>query len=159
LDHKIPSANALLHRHLEREAVELHALQKANIIGDTRRLLRSSLMAGNCTIKEIAKRLCLHERTLHRRLREEGTSFQHEVDAVRDDFARQLLAGSAMPIARIAATLNYAGVGSFNRAFKRWIGLTPARWRASNSASSQAPNRSPSENGTDVTPDGEIVLI
>jgi AraC-like DNA-binding protein len=78
----------------------------------------------------------MHHRTLHRRLREEGTSFQRELDAVRHDFARQLLAGSAMPIARIAATLNYQGVGSFNHAFKRWTGLTPARWRASNSASS-----------------------
>ena len=136
LDHKIPGANALLHRHLEREANELHALQVATIIGDTRRLLRTSLITGNCTINDIARKLCMHERTLHRRLCAEGTSFQRELDAVRHDFALQLLAGSAMPIARIAAMLNYAGVGSFNRAFKRWTGLTPARWRASNLTSS-----------------------
>jgi AraC-like DNA-binding protein len=136
LNHRIPGADALLHRFLEREANELHLQRKANIISDTRRLLRTSLMTGNCTINGIARQLCMHERTLHRRLREEGTSFQHELDAVRHDFARQLLAGSAMPIARIAATLNYAGVGSFNRAFKRWTGLTPARWRYKNTPSS-----------------------
>jgi AraC-like DNA-binding protein len=136
LDHKIQGANALLHRHLEQEAKELHMQRKANITGDTRRLLRTSLLTGNCTINDIARQLCMHERTLHRRLHDEGTSFQRELDTVRHDFARQLLAGSAMHIARIATTLNYAGVGSFNRAFKRWTGLTPACWRTSNTTSS-----------------------
>ena len=91
-------------------------------------------MTGNCTISDIAAQLCMHERTLHRRLREEGTSFQLELDAVRYDIARQLLAGSAMPIASIAVTLNYSGVSALNRAFKRWTGLTPARWRTKNTA-------------------------
>jgi hypothetical protein len=54
LDQRITSADALLHRFLEREANELHALRKANIIGDTRRLLRTSLMAGNCTINDMS---------------------------------------------------------------------------------------------------------
>jgi AraC-like DNA-binding protein len=136
LHHKIPSADALLHRHLEREANELHTLRQANIVSDTRRFLRTSLMNGHCTVYEIAKQLCLHERTLHRRLREEGTSYQLELDAVRGEIARQLLAGSAMPIVRIAVTLNYSSVSAFNRAFKRWTGSTPARWRNGNTASS-----------------------
>jgi AraC-like DNA-binding protein len=136
LNHRIPSADALLHRHLEREADELHTLRQPNIVNDTRRLMRTSIMTGNCTIRDIAGQLCMHERTLHRRLREEGTSFQLELDAVRYDIARQLLAGSAMPIASIAETLNYSGVSALNRAFKRWTGFTPARWRAINTASS-----------------------
>jgi len=136
LNHKIPSADALLHRHLEREADELHTLRQANIVNDTRRLMRTSMMTGNCTIRDIAGQLCMHERTLHRRLREEGTSFQLELDAVRYDIARHLLAGSAIPIASIAETLNYSGVSALNRAFKRWTGFTPARWRAINTASS-----------------------
>jgi AraC-like DNA-binding protein len=136
LNHRIPSADALLHRHLEREADELHTLRQANIVNDTRRLMRTSMMTGNCTIRDIAGQLCMHERTLHRRLREEGTSFQLELDAVRYDIARQLLAGSAIPIASIAETLNYSGVSALNRAFKRWTGLTPARWRTKNTATS-----------------------
>jgi len=136
LNHKIPSADALLHRHLEREADELHTLRQANIVNDTRRLMRISMVTGNCTIRDIAGQLCMHERTLHRRLREEGTSFQLELDAVRYDIARHLLAGSAIPIASIAETLNYSGVSALNRAFKRWTGFTPARWRAINTASS-----------------------
>jgi AraC-like DNA-binding protein len=136
LNHKIPGADALLHRHLAREADELHSLRQVNIVSNTRRLLRTSMMNGHCTVNEIAKQLCMHERTLHRRLREEGTSYQLELDAVRCETARQLLAGSTMPIARIAATLNYSSVSAFNRAFKRWTGSTPARWRNGNTASS-----------------------
>jgi AraC-like DNA-binding protein len=134
MNHKIPGADALLHRHLEREADELHTQRQANIVSDTRRLLRTSMITGNCTISDIAGQLCMHERTLHRRLREEGTSFQLELDAVRYDVARQLLGGSTTPIASIAETLNYSGVSAFNRAFKRWAGSTPARWRAINKA-------------------------
>ncbi|MGB7931780.1 MAG: AraC family transcriptional regulator [Gammaproteobacteria bacterium] len=136
MNHKIPTADAMLHRHLEQEANELHMLRQQNIISDTRRLLRTSMMSGHCTIHDIAGQLCIHERTLHRRLREEDTSFQLELDAVRYDIACQLLAGSAMPLASIAETLCYSGVSAFNRAFKRWTGFTPARWRAIKTASS-----------------------
>ena len=136
INHKIPSADPLLHRHLVREANELHTQRKENIVSNTRRLLRTSLMNGHWTVNEVARQLCMHERTLHRRLHEEGTSFQRELDAVRDEIARQLLDGSTMPIVRIAATLNYSSVSAFNRAFKRWTGVSPARWRAGNTASS-----------------------
>jgi len=151
MNHRIPGADTLLHRHLEREADQLHKLRQANITSDTRRLLRTSMMTGNCTISDIAAQLCMHERTLHRRLREEGTSFQLELDAVRYDVARQLLAGSAMPIARIAETLNYSGVSAFNRAFKRWAGFTPAYWRTRNASSSPAHVISSTDRQTDTT--------
>jgi AraC-like DNA-binding protein len=130
LDHQIPSADPLLHRHLEREATELHAVRKVNITGNLRALLRKSLVTRNSTVTDVAGQLCLHERTLNRRLREEGTSFRHELDDIRYEMARQLLAESSMSIAKIATKLNYADVSAFSRAFKRWTGITPAQWRA-----------------------------
>jgi AraC-like DNA-binding protein len=39
-----------------------------------------------------------------------------------------------MSISSIAETLNYSGVSAFNRAFKRWADITPARWRAGKKA-------------------------
>ena len=134
MKHTLTNADALLHRHLEQQANELHTRRRTNIVHATHRLLRTSMMSGNCTANEIATRLGMHERTLHRRLREQGTSFQLELNAVRYETARQLLDASAMPIARIAESLNYSDVSAFNRAFKRWTGFTPARWRAKNLA-------------------------
>lgn len=92
-------------------------------------------MTGKNTAGEIASQLCVHERTLNRRLREEGTSFQLGLDNVRYAIARQYLAESSMPISRIAAVLTYADVSAFSRAFKRWSGMTPAEWRSRNAAS------------------------
>ena len=75
LNHRIATADDLLHRHIEREANELHVLREGNIVNDTRRLIRASMIDGNCTIHHIAAQLCIHERALHRKLREEATSF------------------------------------------------------------------------------------
>ena len=135
LDQRIPGADPLLHRHLEQEAAVLHDLQKVDIVSELRGLLRMSLMTGKNTAGDIARQLCVHERTLNRRLREEGTSFQRELNNIRYAMARQYLAESTMPIARIAAVLTYADVSAFSRAFKRWSGMTPAEWRSRNEAS------------------------
>ena len=134
LNHKIPRADTLLYHHLEREANALHQSREVNILQDVHRLLRTSMISGHCKAKDIARQLCIHERTLHRRLNEQGTSFQLELNTVRDELARQLLTGSTTPIVRIAAMLNYSNVSAFNRAFKRWNGTTPGRWRDRNTA-------------------------
>jgi AraC-like DNA-binding protein len=90
------------------------------------------MMSGNRTANEIAARLGMLERTLHRRLREQGTSFQLELNAVSHETARQLLDARAMPGASVVETLTYSDVSAFNRAFKRWTAFTPARSRAKN---------------------------
>jgi AraC-like DNA-binding protein len=136
LDHPIPSADALLHRHLEKEAAELHNLRNpdTDIVSSLQRLLRKSLVSRQCTVTDLARQLHIHERTLNRRLREEGTSFRRELDAIRYEMARHFLHESAMPVARVARALNYTDTSAFSRAFKRWTGITPAEWRTRSSS-------------------------
>ena len=138
LDHRVASADPLLHRFLQREAERRHALRPADFIAELRALLRSLLLARKCSLASTASRLCLHERTLNRRLREHGTTFRRELDSVRCELAAQLLCEGAMPLSRIAATLNYADTTAFSRAFKRWTGSTPAQWRAAGEAAPPA---------------------
>jgi AraC-like DNA-binding protein len=135
LDLQITTADPLLHRHLEKQASELQALRHASITGDLRGLLRKSLLAHKCTASDVARQLCIHERTLNRKLQQQGTSFRRALDDTRCEMARQLLADSAMPLAKIANTLNYADASAFSRAFKRWMGVTPAQWRTQNASS------------------------
>jgi AraC-like DNA-binding protein len=45
--------------------------------------------------------------------------------------SQQLLAGSTTSVAAIAAALGYAESSAFIRAFTRWSGATPERWRRS----------------------------
>jgi AraC-like DNA-binding protein len=77
----------------------------------------------------MARQLGMHERTLNRRLHEEGTSFRRELDGMRYEVARQLLADTRLPLSKIGPALGYADTTAFIRAFKRWSGAPPARWR------------------------------
>jgi AraC-like DNA-binding protein len=54
------------------------------------------------------------------------------LDDVRYAMSRQLLASSATSVAGIAAALGYAESSAFIRAFTRWSGTTPERWRRRN---------------------------
>jgi AraC-like DNA-binding protein len=93
------------------------------------RALRAQLLAGGSSGDSVAQALGLHRRTLNRRLREEGTTFQRCLDQLRFEVACQLLTETRVSLDDIAATLGYASVSPFMRTFRRWSGTTPAQWR------------------------------
>lgn len=78
---------------------------------------------------QAARALEISERTLARRLREQGQTFEGLLDEVRRELALEAVAGSERPIAEIAQALGFAEASVFCRAFRRWTGLPPARWR------------------------------
>jgi len=77
----------------------------------------------------VARALHLSPRTLHRRLADEGSSFQVIKDAVRRDLAIYRLAKTQEPLARIATDLGFADPSAFYRAFVGWTGMAPAHYR------------------------------
>ena len=81
------------------------------------------------TAGEAARMLALSERTLHRRLAEEGTRFSAMVDEARFGRARDLLGEGRMPIEQIASAVGFAEPSSFSRAFKRWSGMGALEYR------------------------------
>jgi AraC-like DNA-binding protein len=87
-------------------------------------LLRSGVDPG-----EVAHRLGLGERSLQRRLRERGVSLSQLFDDARKDIACRALAGPEDPIKELAARLGFSEPSAFHRAFKRWMGQTPAEYR------------------------------
>jgi len=93
-----------------------------------RDLLRAAL-PDTLSLDDIADRLYLSPRTMHRRLEEEGSSFRGIKDALRRDMALARLSKTADPIARIAADLGYADTSAFYRAFVDWTGMAPAHYR------------------------------
>ncbi|MDX1431387.1 MAG: AraC family transcriptional regulator [Gammaproteobacteria bacterium] len=129
LNHRPPGADAMLFRHLQKQAEELQRRREPGLIEELHRALRAGLLNHGCAIGKIAARLGMHERSLHRRLRAEGTSFRRELDAVRFAVARQYLAESEASMAEIASAIDYADASAFTRAFKRWAGTTPQKWR------------------------------
>ncbi len=78
----------------------------------------------------LAKQLGMSERSLARRLRAEGTSYQRLFAEVQSERARNLLRTSNQSIAEISFQLGYADPAAFTRAFTGWTGKTPSSWRA-----------------------------
>lgn len=79
--------------------------------------------------EDLAARLNLSARTLHRQLKEEGASLQQLKDAVRRHTASDLLLRSTRPIKQIAAEVGFVNEKSFMRTFKAWTGQTPDEFR------------------------------
>ncbi|MFO0629672.1 MAG: AraC family transcriptional regulator ligand-binding domain-containing protein [Polyangiales bacterium] len=96
----------------------------------TRHAVVESLRDGEPRLDDVARRLAVSGRTLHRRLGEEGTGFARLVDDVRRARAHALLEDARLSAAEVAFVLGYAEAGAFFRAFRRWTGTTPQAWRA-----------------------------
>lgn len=129
LQHKLPSEDPLLFDYLEQKAAELHQGKTLDLVNQIHRFVRNSLITQECTACAAAQDLGIHERTLNRRLQQQGTTFRREVSQVRYAMARGFLANSEATNAEIALALGYTNATTFSRSFKRWSGLSPAQWR------------------------------
>ena len=84
---------------------------------------------GKARRREVARALMMSERTLSRRLADEGTSFDEVLDQVRRGLALQYVVEEDISFAQISWLLGYEGSTSFNHAFKRWTGNSPSEAR------------------------------
>jgi AraC-like DNA-binding protein len=115
---------------LARKEVRRKKLQKAETLSvQLRSLIQQTLVMGEPSRKEYADTLCLSERTLQRRLQEEGCSFSNLVEAARREQVQEYLLRQEYSHDRIAFLLGYREVRSFYRAFERWFQCTPGEYR------------------------------
>ncbi|MFS8181254.1 AraC family transcriptional regulator ligand-binding domain-containing protein [Pseudovibrio denitrificans] len=91
--------------------------------------LLESLPAGQNTIEVISQRLNASKRTLQRKLKEEGKSFQDILSETRSELSQHYLVRSDLSIPEISYLLGYKDTGSFFRAFQSWTGKTPMEVR------------------------------
>lgn len=115
--------------HIARE--QLKAVEQPAIVDTVFRSLRTLLLHGKGSGAEVARSLAMHRRTLNRRLKDEGATFQEVLDSVRFAVAKELLENTDIAMPEIAHALGYADFVSFLRAFRRWVGTTPGAWRQS----------------------------
>ena len=92
-------------------------------------LVSQHLSKGDGTLVHVAGLLGLHERTLQRRLKEQGVYFQDIVERVRRSRAEQYLVYPAIPLAQVSAMLGYSEQSSFIRSCRRWFDTTPQAYR------------------------------
>ena len=92
-------------------------------------LLATQLTSTLPDKSRIAAQIGMSERTLQRRLQEEGTSYQEILDNTRQYPARELLRNSPPGLADVASQLGFAEPSAFYRAFRKWEGVTPGQYR------------------------------
>lgn len=120
-----------LHHILELQARERIAKipARGDFLGQLRAVIAARLTHETPDLARCAEQLNCSARTLQRRLEGLGTSFQDELDRTRRDLAESYLADPGLKLSELSLLLGYAEQSVFTRAFKRWTGVTPARWR------------------------------
>lgn len=110
------------------EALLKNMETQSGLVDKVRRLIISR--PGEAPIPDdIASQLNISNRTLRRRLNEEGTSFKHIHNDVRMGTAQEYLRQTDLSIQEIAFLVGYSEVSNFHRAFKNWSSLTPGECR------------------------------
>jgi AraC-like DNA-binding protein len=113
--------------HLDRELSEV-ATEPALMV-EAKDAIAQALSEGTPKMADIARSLGYSARSFHRRLSEHGLSFQTLAEDTRRELAEGLLRDERHSLAEIAFLTGFAEQSSFTRAFKRWVGKTPASYR------------------------------
>jgi AraC-like DNA-binding protein len=131
-----PAADAVLRQMLERYAADQLAKipTSARFSQRARACIRSMLPLGSLTADTVAAQFRMSERTLRRRLQDEGTSYQEILNDVRVELARHYLTKEKREIAEVALILGFSDQSAFTKAFRRWIGQTPAEFARGNAS-------------------------
>jgi AraC-like DNA-binding protein len=98
------------------------------LLGELHRVLRHRLV--DASLADVARELGMSERTLQRRLREAGTSFQAELNTVQVRTAQTLLLESDAKLTSVAVEVGCASLQHFSSLFRKMTGESPSAWRA-----------------------------
>lgn len=130
LSKPIARAEPAAYHDLSREVVREDARDDLPFAQRVELVAHQMLLGGTATSTAVAAMLNVSERTLRRKLSGEDQRFQTLLNRRRYALARQLLRNTSLPIAEIAAALQYKDANAFSRAFRGWARCPPSGWRA-----------------------------
>ncbi|HEX7858463.1 MAG TPA: AraC family transcriptional regulator ligand-binding domain-containing protein [Sphingobium sp.] len=116
------TVTAFIDERFTRHVPPLHAQVRGIVV----RLLQSE----SCTSECIASELNMHIRTLHRKLKGEGTTFQKIKDEVRCDLMLYYLRQTDLDFTHISERLGFAEQSVLTRSCSRWLAASPTVIRA-----------------------------
>jgi AraC-like DNA-binding protein len=125
-----PSADPVLAKYAEGFIGALPYAQDIPLAAEVEKAIHILLPFNGASIKSVAARLGLSERTLQRRLADEAAEFSALLNGIRREHALRYLANARSPLSEVAALLGYSRETSFARWFAGEFGVTPSSWRA-----------------------------
>lgn len=119
-----------------KQAIELceRELAQTGAAGDstTLRVCAELIQARNGGYPDqetVAARLHMSSRTLARKLKEDGASFQQLIEKTQRHDACELIENTDLDLQEIASRLGYRNPANFTRAFRKWTGDSPSQYR------------------------------
>lgn len=98
--------------------------------GQVEASLVSILHTGEASIEVVADKLGVSRSTLFNRLQDDGTTFSRVLDELRRKLAVDYLRGKKVSVNETAYLVGFSEPAAFSRAFKRWTGQSPRRFRS-----------------------------
>ncbi len=126
----LPSANPKVAALNDKVVAEYIArFDKNNIVKKVHEKLIYLLPLGEPTLAVLAKEIGVSQRSLNRYLKNENVTFREMLSETRQHLAKQYLLEKKISIIEIAFNLGYSDSSNFSRAFKKWVGVTPGKFR------------------------------
>jgi AraC-like DNA-binding protein len=128
LERTLPQANAATAAMCERMCADLLSRRRTRLdmVSFLKEYLTNHSFDSPPQLKDIAALLNTSERTLKRRLQEEGACFRDISNVVRKAKAQALIAEGRLSMNEIAEELGFSDLSSFSQAYKRWTGAAPS---------------------------------
>ena len=123
------SNRELVRLHEEQAERHLRSMDRSGLIYRARAVLVQELPTGRITEEVLAQRLNMTQRTLQRRLRDEGETIRSLLAQVRKDLAKHYVQESDYRITEIAFLLGFSDSSAFSRAYRDWFGKSPTMTR------------------------------
>jgi AraC-like DNA-binding protein len=131
IERPLDGGNPELARHHDAIALQyLSQIERDNIQGRVRDVLRQRLARGEPSQEDVAELLNMSARTLQRKLGDCGTTYKEILDETRRVLALAYLSGPRHTVSDVTYLLGFSAGSSFTRAFRRWTGQSPSDWRA-----------------------------
>ena len=109
----------------------LAKLDENDIVQRVKASIIELLPDGKMSDTRVAETLYMSNRTLQRKLEEQGTTFYNILTEIRKEMALKYLKDSQLTLTELSFQLGFSEMSSFSRAFKNWTGQSPREYRSS----------------------------
>jgi AraC-like DNA-binding protein len=127
-DYELPLANRLMAMAAEKTLFENIPTRAIRLLPLRLRRLLLRYYGAFPSLESAASDLGMSGRTLRRKLAEEGTTYQRELDEVRHKLSREYFMRGGNSVTELAMLLGFADSSAFAKAFRRWTGLSPTEF-------------------------------
>jgi AraC-like DNA-binding protein len=141
LEAALPTSDAAMARHVKQYLEPMLAQAHVTISEKVRGLVFDLLVSRSASVDEVASRLGMNRRRLHRHLARDGETFSSVREAVRTDLARRYVEDSGLPLSEVARLLGFAEASAFSRWFHSKFDCNPMSWRIAGRKGGRGPHR------------------